>query len=68
MAFVELVTSKKRLEKFFAANFPLAFRATLIVQAPEVFVTILPLVNEHEPDTVQVFIPVELLEAIDEVA
>jgi hypothetical protein len=68
VAIAAWVTTKKRLENFFAANFPLAFRATFIVHTPEVFVTILPFFNEHAPDTDQVFFPVDLLEAIDEVA
>jgi len=63
-----LFVTRKRLEKVFAANLPLALRASLTVHVPEVLVVILPLFREHEPDTVQVFVPVELLEAIDEVA
>ncbi len=65
---IELFVTRKRLEKVFAANLPLALRASLTVHVPEVLVVILPRFREHEPDTVQVFVPVELLEAIDEVA
>ena len=60
--------TRKRLEKVFAANLPLALRVSFIVHVPEVLVVIFPLFNEHEPEADQVFVPVELLEAIDEVA
>ncbi len=62
-----LAASRKRLEKVFGANLPLALRASFIVHDPEVLVEILPLFKEQEPETDQVFVPVELLEAMEEV-
>jgi hypothetical protein len=55
-------------EKFFAPNFPFFITFIFTVQLPEALVLIFPLFNLHAPETDHVFFPVELVEAIDEVA
>ncbi len=55
-------------EKVFAANLPFLIILIFTVQLPEALVLIFPLFNLHAPDTDHVLLPVELVEAIDEVA
>ena len=56
------------LDVVLAAYLPLALVTSFTVQDPEVFVVIFPFFKLQEPDTDQVFVPVELVVAIDEVA
>ena len=50
------------------AYFPLARSTSFTVQNPEAFVVTFPFFKVQEPDTDQTLVPVELVEAIDEVA
>ncbi len=54
-------------EEVFAANFPFALMTILTVQNPATFVVMIPLFKVQAPETDQTFLPVELVEAIDDV-
>ena len=54
-------------DETFEANFPLARTVNLMVQVPDDRVSIFPFFSLHEPETVQTFAPIELVEPIREV-
>ena len=56
------------LENDFAPNVPFACTTSLILQNPAALVVTFPFCKVQEPETDQIFLPVELVEAIDEVA
>jgi hypothetical protein len=58
-------TIENLFETVLAANFPFAFTLRRTTQEPFVFVVNLPLFSVHEPVTLQVFLPLELLDARD---
>ena len=56
------------LDAVLAEYLPCAFRTSFTVHVPEALVVTFPLFKRQEPDTDQIFAPVELVEAIVEVA
>ena len=56
------------LDAVLAEYLPCAFRTSFTVHDPEALVVTYPLFKIQEPDTDQIFAPVELVEAIVEVA